>query len=360
MAQVLITGFPGFLASSLLPLVLEKRPGSTALCLVQQHHMAEARQRLKLLDVQQPGIEERVELVVGDICEPGLGISGSNKAAVTELFHLAAVYDPHVTAKAADAVNVGGTRHVLEFCTGLPSLRRLQYVSTCYVAGDHRGLFREDDLDVGQTFSNHYVRTKFEAEVLVREAMTDGLPATIYRPGMVVGDSQTGQTQKYDGPYFVIQLLMKAPPFLPLPQTPGIDSNRVGLIPRDCVINGISALSTMPNSLGETYALTDPHPPTVREAVNTIAGLMGRRIAWVPLPETLVSAVSRIPGASGLLGIPVDAVVDYMNHATLYDTTHATRDLTGTEVACPRFADYAPLMVEFVKAHPEFTSAAMT
>jgi thioester reductase-like protein len=360
MADILITGFPGFLASALLPLALHDRPGATALCLVQAHHMTEARQKLLLLDVRNPGTKERVELVAGDICTAGLGIPRDSATGISEVFHFAAVYDPSVSGAVADAVNVGGTRHVLQFCADLPSLARLHYISTCYVAGDHAGVFTETDLTLGQQFPNHYVRTKYAAEVLVREAIADGLSATIYRPGMVVGDSRTGETQKYDGPYFVIQLLLRAPAMIPMPQTAGIDSNRVGLVPRDFVVSAIAALSTMPESLGQTYALTDPDPPTVREAVETFAHIMNRSVTWVPAPTPVLTTAARLPGVNRALGIPVDAVVDYMLHETVYDTTNTTRDLASTGISCPRFADYAPTMVDFVRKHPEFGSAAMT
>ena len=107
-----------------------------------------------------------------------------------EVWHLAAVYDLAVAPQVARRVNVDGTRNVLDFCREQPHLRRLQYVSTCYVSGRFEGEFTEDALDVGQAFRNHYEETKYEAELLVRKAMADGIPATIYRPGIVVGDSQ--------------------------------------------------------------------------------------------------------------------------------------------------------------------------
>jgi len=108
-------------------------------------------------------------------------------------------------------VNVEGTRHMLDFADGCSSLRRFQYVSTCYVSGRYAGIFRETDLSKGQTFNNFYEETKYLAEVEVQEQMRQGLPATIYRPAIVVGDSRTGDTQKYDGPYFAIRWLLRQP-----------------------------------------------------------------------------------------------------------------------------------------------------
>ena len=97
------------------------------------------------------------------------------------------VDSPDFAPVMASHVNVDGTAHVLDLCRSLPSLRRLQYVSTCYVSGRYDGAFTEEMLDEGQSFLNHYESTKFEAELLVRKAMADGVPATVYRPGIVVG-----------------------------------------------------------------------------------------------------------------------------------------------------------------------------
>ena len=128
-----------------------------------------------------------------------------------EVWHLAAVYDLAVPEEIARRVNVQGTANVIEFARSRKEFTRLQYVSTCYVSGDYDGEFPEDEIDLGQGFLNHYESTKFEAEVLVRRAIRAGLPATIYRPGIVVGDSVTGETQKYDGPYFYATYIQRHP-----------------------------------------------------------------------------------------------------------------------------------------------------
>ena len=128
--------------------------------------------------------------------------------SLREAWHLAAVYDLAVGRGVAQRVNVDGTRNLLEFMAAAPRFERLQYVSTAYVSGRTRGAFRETDLDVGQRFKNHYEETKFLAEV---EVVRSKLPATIYRPGVVVGDSQTGETAKFDGPYAVLRMMEKLP-----------------------------------------------------------------------------------------------------------------------------------------------------
>ena len=136
------------------------------------------------------------------------------QASLRQAWHLAAVYDLAVARPLAHRVNVEGTRNLLEFAGAAAHFDRLQYVSTAYVSGKARGVFRETELDVGQGFKNHYEETKFLAEV---EVVRSKLPATIYRPGVVVGDSRTGETAKFDGPYAVLRMMEKLP-------SPGLSS----------------------------------------------------------------------------------------------------------------------------------------
>jgi thioester reductase-like protein len=361
MSALLMTGFPGFLGSALLPRLLARRDGTRALCLVQAHHLATARDRLLAIESEHPHTRGRVELVEGDLTRPGLGIDGQHADAVdevTEVWHLAAVYDLTVREHVARAVNVGGTEAVLEFCRQRPAFERLQYVSTCYVSGSYEGEFGEGDLDVGQSFLNHYEATKFEAELAVRKAMADGIAATVYRPGIVVGDSRTGATQKYDGPYFYARFLRRQP--LPVAVLPALAADvRASLVPRDYVIDAMDALSVLDRSLGRTYALTDPNPPTAREVAERFADHLGKRLVWVPLSVGLArGALGVVPGLERVLGIPAETL-EYLTSRTTYATTNAVADLDGTGVVCPPFESYAGRLLRFMAAHPEIDANAM-
>jgi thioester reductase-like protein len=362
MSVLLITGFPGFLGSALLPRLLARRTHARALAVVQSRHLEAARWRLAEIEEEHPHVRGRVELFEGDITLPGLGLTAVARDeldAVTEVWHLAAVYDLAVSPEAARRVNVDGTAAVVDFCLSRPRLERLQYVSTCYVSGAYDGVFAEDDLDRRQRFRNHYESTKYDAEMLVRKAMADGLPATIYRPGIVVGDSATGETQKYDGPYFVATFLRRQPRIAVIPLVAPPDDVRFCLVPRDYVVDAMDALSATEVSLGKTYALTDPNPPTVRELVDTFARLLQRRVVWVPLPlGPTRTLVDRIPGVERLIGLPAESL-DYLASPTTYDTRNAVTDLAGTGVSCPDFADYAPRLLAFMAEHPEYDAKAM-
>ena len=233
MDAVLLTGFPGFLGSELLSRVLARAPCAEVVCLVQPSYVPLARARLARV-AQHPELVGRAGIVEGDIVQPDLGLGAADKlmARVVEIFHLAAIYDLSVKREPAMRVNVEGTRHMLDFAARCPKLRRFQYVSTCYVSGRFSGTFTEDMLEEGQAFNNFYEETKNLAEVEVQRAMRGGLPATIYRPAVVVGDSTTGATQKYDGPYFAIQWLLRQPKLALMPVVGDTRRTRFNVVPR--------------------------------------------------------------------------------------------------------------------------------
>jgi thioester reductase-like protein len=251
-------------------------------------------------------------------------------------------------------VNVEGTRHVLDFAERCASLERFHYISTCYVSGRYDGVFREDDLDVGQRFNNFYEETKFLAEVEVRKR---DLPSTIYRPSVVVGDSRTGQTQKFDGPYYVMQWILRQPRMALLPVVGRPSRYRFNVVPRDFIIDAIDFLSTRG---GRCYQLADPSPLTVDETIDAIARATGHTILRIPMPLAVAKfAIDRIPGVYRLMRIP-SAAVDYFTQPTSYDTTNAQSDLAGSGISVPRLSDYLPRLVEFARAHPEIGAAGMS
>ncbi len=360
MPTLLFTGFPGFLGRELLPRVLDRRRDAEAVCLVQEKFAPVARAAVDELTRVHPHAAGRIRLVPGDITRSDLGLdSAALVREVAEIHHLAAVYDLGVARELALRVNVDGTRHVLDLAERCPALERLHYVSTCYVSGRWEGVFAEDALEVGQVFNNHYEESKYLAEVDVRARMRAGLPATVYRPAITVGDSTTGVTQKYDGPYFAIQWLVRQPGPVALMPVVGDLRARVNVVPRDFVVAAIAHLSSLPGSKGKTYQLADPAALTAGEMIAAIGRALGKRIVRVPLTVGLAKlAIDRVPGVYRLLRIP-SHLVDYFVHPTRYDTRNTLSDLDGTGIACPPFASYAPALVSFVRRNPGVGSAPM-
>jgi nucleoside-diphosphate-sugar epimerase len=346
---IFFTGYPGFLGSELLPRILRRDPEARAICLVQPKFMPLARERAASLG-------DRVELIEGDITAP----IRIDRDDIVQIYHLAAIYDLSVRREAGVRVNVEGTKHVLEFAKSLPGLQRLHYISTCYVSGRYPGTFTEDDLEKGQTFNNYYEETKYLAEVEVRHAMKEGLRATIYRPSVVVGDSQSGATQKYDGPYFVMQWILRQPRIAFLPVLGGAKRYTFNVVPRDFIIDAIEALSGSASSIGKTYHLADPDPMTIDETIAAVASATGHTIVRIPLAKWMAKgALDYVPGVYRLMRIP-SAAVDYFAQPTRYDATNATRDLGPLGIRVPRFREYLPRLVEFVRAHPEVSASGMS
>ncbi len=359
---IFMTGFPGFLGSALLPRIMA-RTGETAVCLVQRKYRPAAELRVKELTARHGSLCGRINLVEGDITVPGLGLSEDVGPGIwstsTEIWHLAAVYDLAVESELAMRVNVKGTRHVLDAAVHSERLRRFHYFSTCYVSGRHPGPFSEDDFEVGAPFSNFYEATKHMAEAEVRRRMAQGLAATIYRPSIVVGDSWTGETQKFDGPYFALQLLLRQPRIAVLPVIGDPSLTSVNVVPRDFVVDAAAYLSGLPRSAGRTYALADPHPLTVAAMVDVLGEATGRRVIRVPLPRRLAKAVIRyVPGVHRLMSMPAE-LVDYFADPTWYMTTNTTVDLAESGIAVPPLATYAGRLVEYMRAHPEVGPEAM-
>ena len=361
MAKIFLTGFPGFLGSELLPRLLERSAGDNAVCLVQGKFMEMAQQRVEELSREHPRVKGRIELVEGDITRPGLGLADglALQKEIREIYHLAAVYDLSVARDLALRVNVDGTVNMLDFAEGCPGLQRFQYVSTCYVSGSYAGIFSERDLVKGQAFNNFYEETKYHAEVEVQKRMASGLAATIYRPAIVVGDSRTGATQKFDGPYYVIRWLLKQPYVAIMPMVGNPKTTRVNVVPSDFLVDSLSYLSGLEKSAGKVYQLADPAPLTVDEIIAEAARATGRMVVRIPTLKRLAkAAIDHVPGVYRLMGIP-SAAIDYFVHPTYYCVEQTVKDLEGSGISAPPFPDYIKTLVRFLKSHPEIGSEAM-
>ncbi len=362
MATIFFTGFPGFLGSELLPRVLGRAADREAACLVQPKFAEVARARADALEAKHPKLAGRIRLVEGDVTRPDLGLgeeAAALQSATSEVYHLAAIYDLSVERDLAMRVNVDGTRNVLRFAAECRALERLQYVSTCYVSGRYAGPFAERDLVKGQEFNNFYEETKFLAEVKVQEWMEKGLPATIYRPSIVVGDSRTGATQKYDGPYYAIRWILRQPVAAVMPVVGNPRRTRLNVVPRDFVIAAIAHLSGLEASRGKVYQLADPDPLTIDQMLDAIARAADKKVIRIPtLLGVAKASLDHVPFLERIMGIP-PAAIDYFVHPTYYLTDNTRDDLAGTGIEVPPFTAYVDRLVEFVRSHPEVSSAAM-
>ena len=131
------------------------------------------------------------------------------------------------------------------------------------------------------------------------------------------GDSSSGATQKYDGPYFAIRFLLKQPsPFAVMPLVGDPSTVRLNVVPRDFVVDAITTLSERDDNVGTTYQLADPAPLTVEELIDAMERETGKKLLKVPLPLGLAKgAIDHVPGVEPLFEFP-SHIVDYFVHPT--------------------------------------------
>jgi thioester reductase-like protein len=348
MALALLTGYPGFIGRRLAAKLLNDRSDLRIAALVEPRMLDAAKEAA--------GGAERIELLAGDIAERQLGLDDATYARltseVTHVFHLAAIYNLAVPLPVASRVNVGGTGFVLDLCLAAENLERLAYVSTAYVAGTRTGIVYEHELVMGQGFKNHYESTKFQAEVWVRHLM-DRVPTTILRPAIVVGDSKTGETQKFDGPYYILRTISRMERSgRAVPQF-GHSEALFNVVPVDYIVAAIAASAFDPAAAGETLHLTDPEPLESHELFEALSQEYAGRAPRFRIPPRLVEASLRFePIRTAFGGTPRESVV-YLNHPVGFDARRAIELLTPHDLRPPNFRGYVGPMVEFFRAHQD-------
>ena len=345
-----LTGFPGFIGRRLAARLLAEDAELKVVALVEPR-MAEAAHAA----AAEIG-PDRIEVLAGDIAERRLGLADSDwerlTAETTSAFHLAAIYNLAVPLELAQRVNVDGTGNVLELCTECERLERLNYVSTAYVAGRRTGVVYEHELALGQAFKNHYESTKFQAEVWVRDALHK-VPTTIYRPAIVVGDSRTGETQKFDGPYYMLRVVSYAAGRgTPIPQF-GRAAAPFNVVPVDFVVDALVAGSQSADAVGETLHLVDPEPVTASELLKLLAREYADREPGYRLPPWLVETSLRLGSVRAMFGGAPRESIKYLNHPVRFDTRRASDLLAAQGLRCPRFEEYVGAMTRFFREHED-------
>ncbi|MCS7229630.1 MAG: SDR family oxidoreductase [Candidatus Kryptonium sp.] len=349
MSAALFTGFPGFIGARLIKRLFDyRRDIERFYLIVQEKYLSLANETIKKILTEFPSMSKAFQVIIGDITLPNLGIESPEKIKdeITECFHLAAVYDLAVPFEVGYRVNVLGTENVVNFLKNCPNLRKFNYVSTAYVSGLATGVFSEDDFDLGQGFKNFYEQTKFLAEKVVRENQKF-IPTTIYRPGIVVGDSKTGETAKFDGPYYVILLMLKLPNYSPFPKV-GSGEAEVNIVPVDYVVDSIAYLSGLDETVGKVFHLTDPRPHKVFELVQIFAERLGKSFIYFRISPQTMKKLMKPQFLQRVVGIPVQ-LIDYFDHHIHYDCSFTTSILERGYIRCPDLLDYVDVMIEFVR-----------
>jgi thioester reductase-like protein len=209
---VFLTGATGLVGSYLLKILLQK--GHKVYALSRSKDDKNARQRV--VDILNywdkkvyPKFRWNLMVLEGDITQSNLGLSQKKrnlvKNNVEEFFHSAAVTDINWPLNKIRKINVGGTKNVLDFAIKCKKIYKVNHISTAYVCGKYKGVFTENDLDVGQSFNTTYEQSKFEAEKLVKKYRKK-LKIDIFRPSVVIGESKTGKINQLKNIYQFLKL----------------------------------------------------------------------------------------------------------------------------------------------------------
>ncbi len=346
-----ITGFPGFIANRLLHRLAGRE--SRFVVLVQPSLKGQAREEIARIAGDTGRNAADFHIVEGDISQPSLGMDLADfellRRQTTRIFHLAAVYDLAVSRDLAFRVNVTGTRNLLEFARSIPQLRHLHHVSTCYVAGKRDGPILETELRHEAGYRNFYEESKYFSELEV-ESLKNELPVTIHRPAVVCGDSQTGETAKYDGVYYLIHYLLRWPNMLSLINI-GNQEVSLNLVPVDFVVDAMAALAFDDRAIGKTLQFADPCPLTTNQLFNAIAKSINDNRSRITAPRSWVFFFLMLPPSPSITGLPHHAV-PYFFVKQLYDSTEAQKLLTPHGIRCPPFESYVGKIVDYARRHP--------
>jgi thioester reductase-like protein len=345
-----VTGATGFIGRRLVERLLERR--GKIHVLVREDSLGRLDERIENWErVSDATVSRRVHPVIGDLREPLLGLTDEQvselEGTIDHLFHLAAVYDMTAPLELNTAVNVGGTSHAVELAGAL-RVGRLHHVSSIAVAGAYKGEFSEDCFDEGQRLPSPYHATKFEAERIVREQVH--VPWRVYRPGVVVGDSKTGEMDKIDGPYYFFKAIQRmrqiVPQWLPLL---GLDLGKTNVVPVDWVAGALDHIAHRPHLDGRAFHLTYPGGQRVDEVMNDIASAanaprfavsIDKRVLDV-VPTAPLSLLMRMPPLRQArrltlreLGIPKE-VLEHIDLVPTFNTRQAERALAGSDFEHP-------------------------
>jgi NAD(P)-dependent dehydrogenase (short-subunit alcohol dehydrogenase family) len=356
-----VTGGTGFIGRFLIDNLLKRK--GTIHVLVRKDSM----KKFEALAKQRGWDRKRVLPVAGEMTAPKCGLSAAQLRAlsgkVKHFFHLAAIYDMAAKPDALHAANIDGTRNALDLAVAIDA-GCFHHTSSIAAAGMYPGVFREDMFEEAEGLDDPYLRTKHDSEGLVRAEKR--IRWRIYRPGMVVGHSKTGEIDKIDGPYYFFTFLKKLrqalPPWMP---TLGIEGGRVNIVPVDFVADAMDHIAHKPRLDGHCFHLTDPEPLRVGEAMNTFARAghapeMTMRIdarMFAFLPGSVRMAVGSLPPVRRFVGmllrdfkIPKETL-KFITYPTRFDNREAERALKGSGIAVPRLEDYAWRLWDYWERH---------
>ncbi|SFN06250.1 SDR family oxidoreductase [Dokdonella immobilis] len=356
-----VTGATGFIGRHLLERLLLRK--GRIHCLVRKESMS----KFEALRERLGADKDRLVAVTGDLGKPRLGVTPATLRSlggkITHFFHLAAVYDLSADEASQVTANIDGTRHAIQLAEAL-KVGCFHHTSSIAAAGLYPGVFREDMFDEAEGLDNPYFRTKHDSEGIVRKECKR--PFRIYRPGIVIGNSQNGEMDKIDGPYYLFPLIKRMRELLP-PWMPaiGLEGGRLNLVPVDWVAAAMDHIAHLPKLDSQCFHLTDPAPRRIGEVLNIFAHAghapkMSMRIdarMFAFIPGAIRQALSSLPPVRRMIrsfltdfGIPAE-IMRFINYPTRFDMRETERALRGSKIKLPKLQSYAWRLWDYWERH---------
>ena len=358
-----VTGASGFIGKRLVKKLLQRK-GAVVHFLIREASESKVPELRAFWGVG----ASRAVPVFGDLSRPRLGVSAHTvkalKGRVDHVIHLAAVYDLEADEHSQTVMNIDGTRNTVQLAHAVEA-GHFHHVSSIAAAGLYEGVFREDMFEEAENLDHPYFMTKHESEKIVRTEC--GLPWSVYRPALVVGDSRSGEMDKIDGPYYFFKLIQRMrqilPPWMP---SVGLEGGRINIVPVDFVVACLDHISHSKHAVnGKCFQLVDPqgyrvgdvldifskaaHAPKMNLFVN--AALLGFIPKSVKKGLMALAPVRRIRNAVMKdLGLPED-IFQLVNYPTRFDRRELDAALKGSGIECPNLHDYAWRLWDYWERH---------
>ena len=305
-----------------------------------------------------------VEIFEGDITSRDLGLEKNEYKRlcyeVDEVFHCAAA--THFENQRADElviVNVKGTENMLQFADS-GKQKRFHYISTAYVAGKQDGIIYENEMVNEPLFNNEYERSKFIAEqVVIKYAKSNEIPYTIYRPSIIVGDSKTGVTCKFDNLYTFAKVLFNIRNALTNHKSENLNDITVrvrcsdaliNLVPVDYVADAIVAILKEKQPADKIFHITNPNPPELSELRDLLMHVLGINGINVLIDGQLEH--ERLSTMERLFLRQTRTYYSYLFSRLRFDCRNTQSVLKRAGITCPVITkDLAKVIVDFAISH---------
>ena len=333
--NIFLTGGTGFLGSNLLKLILEEdcavylliRGANQDFCKSKINNILK---RIFDSDALAERYAKRINLICGVIEKSTFGIhSGMYDillSSIDEIFHCAAIIGFNISLDQGRQTNVQGTHNILQFAQRCKKIKKLNYISTTFVAGTKEGLFSEKDFSVGQAFNNYYEQTKFEAEQLVRNNVNDRYDTLIFRPSIVVGNYLTGETSNFEMFYKSLRLFSKEI-FTAVPADPQTLHN---LVPVDVAAKAIFVLSTKERGNG-VYHITSPNNTECGYFMDVAANYFKYiNPLFIPLEKFDMAILTSVQKRM------ISELIPYFNYRTIFNSEITQKIMEKHGYSCPK------------------------